>query len=98
MNSSTIAKNIQYNHRLQARKNSALPTAAFVLGLVSFLTTLFYYISLPAGILAIVFGVKSIKSLGSRLGKAGLILGILGVVFCVLIYGILVSLTLLAEL
>lgn len=98
MESSTIAKNIRHNEKLQARKRSALPVSAFVLGLVSFLTTLFWYISLPTGVLAIVFGAQSIKQSGSRLGKAGLILGILGLVFCALIYLALVAIVLLAEL
>ena len=79
---------------MEENKNngSAMRISALVLGIISIVTDLFWYISIPAGILAIVFGVKSIKKNGSKLGKAGLITGIIGVTLCIFIY---VSLTLL---
>ena len=52
--------------------------AALVLGIISIVTSLFWYITLPTGILAIVFGVKSARKTGSKLGKAGMITGIVG--------------------
>jgi hypothetical protein len=78
------------------KKKSPLGVSSFVLGLISLFSTLFYYISLPTGVLAIVFGVKAIKKTGSNLGKAGLILGIIGLcimtfIYVTLILGILVS-------
>ena len=42
--------------------------------------------SLITGILAIVFGVKSIHRTNSKLGKAGMVLGIIGVSLCCFIY------------
>lgn len=95
---STIAKNISHNQNLQARKRSTLPIAAFVLSLISLLSVFFYYISLPAGIIAIVFSAKSIKANGSKLAKASLVLGIIGLVFCLFFYISLVILTLITEL
>ena len=59
---------------------------SLVLGIISVLTTLFWYISLPAGITAIVLGTKSYKKEGKKLGIAGLITGIVGVSLCLLIY------------
>ena len=59
---------------------------ALVLGIISVLTTFFYYISLPSGITAIVLGVKSYKKEGKKLGLAGMITGIIGVAICLLIY------------
>ena len=59
---------------------------SLVLGIISVITTLFWYISLPAGITAIVLGAKSYKKEGKKLGLAGLITGIVGVSFCLLIY------------
>lgn len=59
---------------------------SLVLGIISIVTTLFWYISLPAGITAIVLGAKSYKSEGKKLGLAGLITGIVGVSLCLLIY------------
>ena len=59
---------------------------SLVLGIISVITTLFWYISLPTGITAIVLGAKSYKKEDKKLGLAGLITGIVGVSFCLLIY------------
>lgn len=59
---------------------------SLVLGIISILTTFFWYISLPSGIIAIVLGAKSYKSEGKKLGLAGLITGIIGISVCLLIY------------
>ena len=63
-----------------------MPVASLTLGIVSIVLSTFWYISLPAGILAIVFGAKSIKKMGSKLGQAGMILGIIGLSILLLIY------------
>ena len=60
--------------------------ASLVLGIVSIVAALFWYIAIPTGVLAIVFGVKSYKRFGSKLGCAGLITGIVGLSLCALIY------------
>ncbi len=65
---------------------SAMGIASLVLGVISIMTSLFWYMVLPAGFLAIIFGVKSIKKDGSNLGKAGLSTGIVGLSLFVLIY------------
>lgn len=75
------------------KKKSGMPVAALVLGIISVVTNLFWYITLPTGILAIIFGAKSAKKLGSKLGKAGLITGIVGVALCAFIYITLIILT-----
>ncbi len=59
---------------------------ALVLGIISVLSTLFWYISLPTGITSIVLGVKSYKKDGKVLGLAGMITGIVGVIICLFIY------------
>ena len=59
---------------------------SLVLGIISIVTNLFWYISLPAGITAIVLGAKSYKKEGKKLGLAGLVTGIVGVSLCLLIY------------
>ena len=68
------------------KKRSTAGVSSLVLGIISILSGLFYYISLPAGILAIVLGAKSTKKTGSRLGKSGLVIGIVGVSICVFLY------------
>lgn len=68
------------------RKKSAAEVSSLVLGIISILSGLFYYISLPTGILSIILGAKSTKKTGSKLGKSGLITGIVGVYICVFLY------------
>lgn len=69
------------------KENKAGRIASLVLGIVSIVLAFFYYISIPAGILAIIFGNQAIKKYDSGMGKAGFILGIIGLVFCIAIYG-----------
>ena len=67
-------------------KRSVAGVSSLVLGIISILSGLFYYISLPTGILAIILGAKSTKKTGNKLGKSGLITGIVGVYICVFLY------------
>lgn len=59
---------------------------SLVLGIISVLSVLFWYISLPSGIAAIILGARSYKKEKKALGLAGLISGIVGTVLCLLIY------------
>lgn len=68
------------------KNKSAMGVAALVLGIISTLSILFWYITLPTGILAIIFGAKSAKKIGSKLGKAGMVLGIIGLSAFAFIY------------
>lgn len=77
---------------------SSMGIAALVLGIISIITNLFWYMAIPTGILAIIFGVKSIRKVGSKLGKAGLITGIVGLAICIFIYISLTLILLLATL
>ena len=45
---------------------SPLNAASLALGIISIIFSLFWYLTLPTGILAIVFGVKAIKKTGSK--------------------------------
>lgn len=77
----------------EMKTKSASGIASLVLGIISTISALFWYVTVPTGILAIVFGVKGIKSVGSKVGKAGMILGIVGLSLFILIYiGIILSL------
>ena len=60
--------------------------ASLVLGIISIVSALFWYITLPTGILAIIFGVKSARKMGSKIGKAGMITGIIGLSLFAFIY------------
>lgn len=57
---------------------SVMHIVSLVLGIISIVTALFWYITLPTGITAIILGVKSAKRTGSKIGKAGMITGIVG--------------------
>ncbi len=70
----------------ESKNKTALGVSSLVLGIISICTTLFYYISLPAGILAIRFGTISCNKTGSKIAKAGLITGIIGVSICLFLY------------
>lgn len=59
---------------------------SLVLGIISIVTTLFWYISMPSGIIAIVLGIKSYKKAGKKVGLAGMITGIVGLSLCLLFY------------
>lgn len=73
------------------KNKSVMHVVSLVLGIISIVTALFWYISLPTGILAIIFGVKSVRRTGSKIGKAGMITGIVGLALFAFIY---ISLTL----
>lgn len=63
---------------LENKNKSSLGIASLPLGIVSIVFCWLFIISIPTGILAIIFGIKGIKKIGSKLGKAGLITGIVG--------------------
>ena len=64
-------------------KRSGLSIAALVLGIVSCALCCITYISVPCGILAIVFG--AMKKSEDKMAKAGFIMGIIGVAIPVVI-------------
>ena len=69
-----------------SKEKTGLHVASLVLGILSIVFAAFWYISLPAGVMAIVFGVKSIKKIGSKMGKAGMVTGIVGLSLFAFIY------------
>lgn len=70
---------------------------SLVLGIISVATILFWYLSLPTGITAIVLGAKSYKKEGKALGLAGMITGIVGTALCFLVYVSLLIILILAN-
>ena len=68
------------------KNNNGLSIAAITLGILSIIFFVFLYISIPTGILAIVFGKKS------RNGKSGIITGIVGISICVVFYATMITL------
>ena len=83
---------------MEEQNKSVMRVASLVLGIISIVTAAFWYITLPTGILAIVFGAKTIKKFGSKLGKAGLITGIIGLSLFLFIYISLIFIIILTNL
>ena len=74
---------------------SVIHIVSLVLGIISIITAFFWYITLPSGIIAIVLGVKASHKNGSKMGKAGMITGIIGLsLFAFMYIGILLLLLL----
>ena len=83
---------------MEEKKKSGMPVAALVLGIISIVTHWFWYITLPTGIMAIVFGVKASRRTGSKMGKTGVITGIIGLsLFAFLYIGIILILILMNK-
>ena len=79
------------------KNKSGMPVAALVLGIISIVTNLFWYITLPTGVLAIIFGARTARKNGSKTGKAGLITGIVGLTLFAFIYISLIILIVLSN-
>lgn len=59
--------------------------ASMVLGIVALVFFCIWYVSIPCGILAIIFGILGIKSINKGMAIAGLITGSIGLVISTLI-------------
>lgn len=70
---------------MEENKN-VIHIVSLVLGIISIVTALFWYITIPSGILAIILGVKSARATGRKMGKAGMITGIIGLALFAFIY------------
>ena len=60
--------------------------AALVLGIIAIVLCCIWYISIPCGILAIIFGIVGIKSSKKGMSIAGLVTGAIGLIISVLIF------------
>lgn len=79
------------------KNKSVMHIASLVLGIISIVTSLFWYITLPTGIMAILFGVKSSKRTGSKIAKAGMVTGIIGLSLFAFMYIGMISILILAN-
>lgn len=59
---------------------------SLILGIVSVLCFCWWYISIPTGIIAIIFSIAGKNEAGRGMGVAGMVLGIIGLALCILIY------------
>ena len=68
------------------KKKSGLSVASLTLGIISIVSFGFWYTAVPAGILGLIFGNKSVKKFESKIGKAGIITAIVGLSLFTLYY------------
>jgi hypothetical protein len=69
-----------------ARKHELKSSLALTLGIISVVTCTFWYLFIPTGIIAIVFGHHSYVESGHKSAKAGFVLGIIGLALGLVIY------------
>ncbi len=75
------------------KTSTSMERAAFVFAIVSIVSCLYFYISIPTGALAIIFGLLSRggnTELGQR-AKIGTTIGIVSIVFTLVIYTVAIS-------
>lgn len=70
----------------QTNERKGFNITSMILGIVSVLCFCWWYISVPTGIIAIIFSIAGKKDAGRGMGIAGLVLGIIGLVLCILLY------------
>ena len=66
--------------------NSKLGIASITLGIISIVFFAFLYVSVPTGILAIIYGKKT------RNSKSGIVTGIVGISVCTIFYATMITL------
>jgi len=66
------------NMNIAIKKKSPYGVLSLTLGIISIISALFWYISLPTGVLAIITGIKGKNMVDSKLGTAGKVTGIVG--------------------
>ena len=93
-NMNELNKTVNMNNK---KKHSPMVIAALTLGIISICTVAFWYISIPSSIIAIVFGSKTTKRIGSKLGKAGLVTGIIGLSLTLLLYIVVITIIALGD-
>ena len=65
---------------VQKQPKSGLSIAGMVLGILSLITSLIFYLSIPLGILAIILSAIGMRKGGKGMAIAGIVLGALGII------------------
>lgn len=87
---SNINENVTNNNSVtKDRKGFAI--AALVLGIVAIVLSCLWYISIPCGILALIFGILGRKSSKKGMSIAGLVTGVIGMIISIVILVVLVA-------
>lgn len=85
-----INENVTNNNSVtKDRKGFAI--AALVLGIVAIVLSCLWYISIPCGILALIFGILGRMSSKKGMSIAGLVTGVIGMIISIVILVVLVA-------
>lgn len=90
----TVSKEPEATTQNTAKNKKGICVAALVLGIVSLVLFCAWYIALPCGILAIIFGVQGMKTVNRGMAIGGLVTGAIGllismiIVVCIFIFGV----------
>lgn len=79
----TKTQNIEKSETKKDRKGFCI--ASLVLGIVAIVFFCVWYLSIPCGILAVIFGILGIKSTNKGMAIAGLITGAIGLIVSLII-------------
>ena len=79
-------KEIQENKETPEKDRKGLALASMILGIVSIVLFFIKFISIPCGILAIVFSALSLKSSKKGFAITGLTTGIIGIALMIVVY------------
>ena len=73
------------NNKVQQTEGQGLSIASLVLGILAIITCLVWYIGIVLGVLAVIFGVVSVKKRGRKKAIAGIVTGSIGIILSLLI-------------
>ena len=77
---------IQNNpENVNKKDRKAFSIAALVLGIISIVLSCLWYVSVPAGILAIILGIIGLKSTKRNFSIAGIVTGVIGILLTILL-------------
>jgi len=79
------AENTNIEKKETKKDKKGFCIASLVLGIVAIVFFCIWYLSIPCGILAIIFGILGIKSTNKGMAIAGLITGAIGLVVSIMI-------------
>lgn len=68
----------------QTGERKGFNITALILGIISLISFCAWYVSLPSGIIAIIFSIAGKKDAGRGMGIAGMVMGIIGIILTIL--------------
>ena len=83
-------QNVKPNTEKNAERKGFNVTS-LILGIIGCVLFCQWYIAIPCGIVAIIFSIAGKADAGRGMGVAGLILGIVALVLCILVYGLAIA-------